>query len=131
MELFWKAIAAVLIAVFLGLHIGNTEKEFGLLLAMAACCMGAAAAFTFLEPVVELLRELESAARLGGGSLEILLKCTGIAMVAELAGLICRDGGNGALGKTVQLLASAAILYLSVPLIRMFLNLLQEILGEL
>ena len=48
-----------------------------------------------------------------------------------IAGLICRDSGNGSMGKMVQLLGNAGILYLSIPVVRMFLDLLQEILGEL
>lgn len=131
MELFWKSVAAVLIAVILGLHIGKQEKELGTLLTMAVCCMGTAAAMVFLEPVLELLRELESVVQLRDGMLGILLKCAGIALVAEIAGLICLDAGNGALGKMVQLLGSAGILYLSIPMVKTVLVLLQEILGEL
>ena len=131
MELFWKTVGAVLIAVILEVHLGKQEKDFAALLTMAVCCMGAAAALHFLEPVVQLLQELETMAQLRDGMLGILLKCTGIALVAEISGLVCRDAGNGSLGKIVQLLGSAGILYLSVPVVRMFAELLQEILGEL
>lgn len=131
MDLFWKAVAAIMIAVILELHLGNKEKSFGTLLAMAVCCMAAGAAMTFLEPVLELLRELEALTGLHDNLVGILMKCTGIALVAELAGLVCRDAGNGALGKAAQLLGSAGILYLSIPMIQVFLKVLQEILGEL
>ena len=131
MELFWKAVGAVLIAVILEVHLGKQEKDFAALLTMAVCCMGTAAALHFLEPVLQLLQELEATAQLQHGALGILLKCTGIALVAEIAGLICRDAGNGSLGKMVQLLGSTGILYLSMPVVRMFAELLQEILGEL
>lgn len=131
MELFWKTVGAVLIAVILEVHLGKQEKDFSVLLTMTACCMGVAAALHFLEPVLQLLHEMETTAQLQDGALGILLKCTGIALVAEIAGLICRDSGNGSMGKMVQLLGNAGILYLSIPVVRMFLDLLQEILGEL
>ena len=45
--------------------------------------------------------------------------------------LVCKDAGNESMGKSMQLLGSAAILYLSVPLFAALLELLQKILGEL
>lgn len=124
-------MAATLIAVLLGLHIGNSGKEFGLVLTVAVCCMGAAAALTFLEPVLDFLRELEAVVQVDNGVLGTLMKCTGMALVSELAGLICQDSGNGSLGKMVQMLGSAVILFLSLPMIQSFLELLQGLLGEL
>ena len=38
MSLFWKAAAAVLLAVVLGLSLGK-QKDIGVLLTMAVCCM--------------------------------------------------------------------------------------------
>lgn len=131
MELFWKAIAAVLVSSILGLHIEKSQKEFHMLLSIAVCCMGATIMLNFLSPVVEFLRELERTAQLNEGILGILLKCTGIALVSEIAGLICQDSGNTSLGKLVQLLGSAVILYLSIPMATALLRLLQDVLGEL
>ena len=38
MSLFWKAAAAVLLAVVLGLSLGK-QKDIGVLLTMAVCCI--------------------------------------------------------------------------------------------
>ena len=38
MSLFWKAAAAVLLAVVLGLSLGK-QKDIGVLLTMAVCCL--------------------------------------------------------------------------------------------
>lgn len=128
---FWKTAAAVLLAVILGLTVGKQEKDLSILLTMAVCCMVAAIAVSYLEPVLDLLRELESIGELQGGLLGILLKAVGIALVAELAGMICSDAGNGSLGKTLQMLGSAVILYLSIPIFDALLTLIRDILGEL
>ena len=58
MELYWKTLGALLTAVILGVHFGKQERDFSVLLTMTVCCMGAAAAVTFLEPVLELMKEL-------------------------------------------------------------------------
>ena len=131
MDLFWKSVAAVLLTVVLSLAIGKQEKDFAVLLNMAVCCMAAVFAVAYLEPVFDLLRELESEVNLQGELLGLLLKAAGIGLVAELAGMICRDAGNSSLEKTMQLLGSAAILYLSIPMFQSLLALVRDILGEL
>ena len=130
MELFWKTAAAVLLALVLVPALEKTEKDFSVLLPMAVCAMAAMAAISYLKPVLDLLWQLRDLGDLAGQTLEILLKAVGIGVVAEIAGMICRDAGNGSMGKTMQILASAVILYLSIPLLKGFLSLIQEILGQ-
>jgi hypothetical protein len=55
----------------------------------------------------------------------------GIGIMTEIGGLICTDGGSSSLGKTVKMLGSAVILWLSLPLYAKLMELLQKILGEL
>ena len=131
MDTFWKAATAVLLAVVLVPAVAKTEKDISVLLTMAVCCLVAAAAFSYLEPVLDLLWQLKAIGDLSGEMLGVLMKAVGIGLVAEIAGMICADAGNGSLGKTLQILASAAILYLSIPLFQAFLTLVQEILGQL
>ncbi len=128
---FWRACALVLLTVVLGLAIGKNEKDFSLLLAMVACCLVSIAAVSCLKPVMDLLWNLNEIGSLQDGILKVLLRCVGIAVVAELAGMICNDAGNGSLGKALQMLGSAAILSLSVPVFQSVLTLIQEILGKL
>lgn len=128
MELFWKALAAVLLASVLGLTIAKQEKDLSVLLVMAACCFGVLAAVQLLQPVLELLKQLEAQASLQDGMLNILLKCVGLSLVTEMAALICQDSGSSSLAKTLQMLGTASILYLSCPLFTNVLSLIREIL---
>lgn len=131
MSLFWKAAAAVLIAVVLILMLGKQAPDMGLMISIAASTMVAILAVTYLEPVLEFLQELEVLSRIQGDMLGVLLKAVGIGLVVEITGTICADAGNASLGKTLQLLGSAVILCLSVPVLRSMLDLVQMILGEL
>lgn len=131
MDMFWKAAAAVLLALVLSLSLGKQEKDISVLLTLAVCCMVAMTAISYLEPVLDFLRELEALGDLQEDMLGILLKAVGIGLVAEIAGMVCSDAGNGSLGKQLQMLGSAAILYLSIPIFNALLTLIQEILGEL
>ena len=131
MELLWKTIAGTLLATILGLAFQKKEKDLAVLLSIAACCMGSVTIFSYLEPVLTFLQDLGVSGNTQENILSILLKGAGIGLVTEIASLICTDAGNASLGKIMQLLGSAAILYLSLPIFTAMLNLIQQILGEL
>lgn len=128
---FWKVSAVVLLAVVLHLAVCRQEKDIAVLLTMAVCCIVGMTALSYLEPVLDLLWQLEALGNMQDGMLGLLLKAVGIALVAEIAGMICTDAGNGSLAKTMQLLGSVVILYLSIPMFQTLLTLIREILGEL
>ena len=131
MGLFLKACGAVLIALILILSQGNQSRDLSTVLGIAVCCMVALAALEYFRPVIDFLDQLEQLGGLDSGTLRILLKAVGIGLVSEIAALVCTDAGNSSLGKTVQLLGSAVILWLSLPLFTMLMELLQRILGAL
>lgn len=128
MDQLLKAAAGSMIAVVIALVVGRQSKESALLLITAACCMIAVTAVQYLQPAVDFLGQLQSLGGLDPQVLQILLKTTGIAILSEITGLICADAGYGALGKTLQLLAAAVILWLSLPLLNKLLELIQNVL---
>ena len=127
MGLYWKAVAAVLLAVVLIWTL--RRQEMGVLLGMAVCAMVMAVAMAYLGPVLELMETLQELGGLDGDMTSILLKSVGIGLVTEIAGLICADSGNASLGKSLQLLGTVAILWLSVPLFTSLLELIQEMMA--
>ncbi len=131
MENYLQACAAVLLALVLILCLGSREKDMGALLAILVCCLVSLMSLRYLEPVINFLDKLEALGGLNSSMISILLKAVGIGMVSEIAALICSDSGNGSLGKTLQMLGSAVILWLSLPLFTMLIELLESILGEL
>lgn len=130
MGAFWQAAAAVLIAVFLILTFGKQGKDMAVLLSIAVCCMVLAIAGVYLSPVMDFLHQLESMGNLDSDLLRILFKVVGIGMVTEIATMVCSDSGNASLGKALQMLGSAVILWLSIPVFTALLDLVQKILGE-
>ena len=126
--LYWKAAGAVLITVLLGLMLGR--QDLLALLTLAGCVLVGLAVLSFLEPVVEFLRRLGQMGDLRGEFVKILLKAVGVGMVTELTAMLCRDGGNASLGQALQMLGSAVILWMSIPLFEALMDLIQRILGE-
>ena len=131
MDLFLKAVAAALITAVIGLVLARQGKDMFLLLTLAACAMIGAVAFTYLKSVISFLQRLTDMTQLNTDLLAVILKTVGIGLVGELAGLICSDAGNVALAKSIQILTTAVILWLSIPLFESLLDLVQAILGEL
>lgn len=125
-----KVIFGALIAVILGLALRQQGKDMALLLSIAVCCMVVVAGFSYLTPVVDFIRQLHSNSGTDPEFLRILLKSVGIGIVAEIAGLICADAGNAALAKTIQILATAVILWLALPLMNALLELVRKMMEE-
>ena len=131
MERFYQAAAGVLVAVILILTLRKQGSETALLLSVLVCCMVGFLAAGFLEPVMRFLRRLQKMGSLDVEYLNSLLKIVGICFTAEIAALICEDAGNGALGKALQFLAGAVIVYLSLPMLTKLLDLVEKILDNL
>ena len=131
MDLFFQASAAVLVASVLGLTLAPKGKEFTVVLTIAVCCMVVLVCMTFLEPVLDLLCQLEALGQLNGQMVTILFKIVGIGLVGEIAAMVCADAGNASLGKGLQMLGCTVILWLSIPVFQALLDLIQEILGDL
>lgn len=131
MTLFLQVCAAVLLTVILVLALKKHNKEIATILAIITCAMTAIAALHYLQPVLQFLYTLESVGGLDDAMVKLLLKASGIGLITEIAVLVCKDADNESMGKSMQLLGFATILYLSMPLFTALLELLQEILGEL
>lgn len=119
----------VLLAVILCLALGKQGKEMGLLLTLAVCAIVGTLAIGYMRPVIEFVQQLRAIGQLDIGTLEILLKVVGIGIIGEIVSMVCSDAGNAALGKSLQLLSTAVILWLSLPLLTQLLELMQQILG--
>lgn len=131
MTLYLQVCGAVLLAVILVLALKSHSKEIGALLAIGVCILTALAALNYLEPVLTFVQALENLGGLDGSMVTTLLKVTGIGIITEIANLVCKDAGNESMGKSMQLLGTCVILYLSMPLFTALIELLQKILGEL
>lgn len=131
MEQYLQAAALVLLAVILSLVVGKQSRDMSLLLSLAVCAGVCITAACFLQPVMDFLQEIKQLGNLDSTFLSILLKAAGIGFLSELAVLICNDAGEGAMGKALQLLSNAAILFISLPLLRQLLDILEEVLGQI
>ena len=131
MGAFLQVAGGVLLTTVLCLTLSKQNKDISVILGIGVSCMVLTVMTVYLEPVLDFVRQLQQLGELDGDLLEIPLKALGIGLVAEIAGLICSDSGNSALGKGLQILAASVVLWLSLPLMRSLLELIQSMMGEL
>lgn len=130
MDGLFRTVAGVMLALILGITLSKQNKDFTTLLTVLVCCMVVTVAISFLEPVMAFFTQLRSIGNMDAQIMQIMLKCAGISLVAEIAGMICSDSGFGAMGKAIRILATAAVLWLSLPLMTSLMEMLQGIMGE-
>lgn len=131
MELMWKGIGIGLVCCVLSLSVREREKDLSALLAIGACTAVSVMAISCMEPVVSLLRRLESLGPLHSEHLSILIKAVGIGIVTDISVRFCNDAGNSGTGKVLQLLGSAVMLRSSLPVFDALLELICSVLGEI
>ena len=131
MEVYFKTVACIAITVILSLTLVKKSPDISLVLSIAVCTMAMYVMTHFLTPVIDFISQLQTVGQLDNEVFQVLLKAVGLGLLGEICSLICADSGNTALGKAIQILTVAAILWLSLPLMNGLLQMLQGILGDL
>ena len=130
MATFWHGAALAMITVILVLTLKKHNGEMAVVLLLAASVLLTSAMAQYFRPVLGFLRNLQQLGQVDGQMVGVLFKVVGISLVGQIAGLICTDSGNAAMGKLVELLAAAVILSLSVPMLTALMELVVNILGS-
>lgn len=128
MDVFLKTVAGIFLVLVLFVTLSKQTKDLATVLAIVVCCMVGSVAFNYLQPVVRFLHTLQEKTGVDSAFFGILLKAVGIALLGETASLICADAGNSSLGKILEVLSSAVILWLSLPLLEKLLDLVDGVL---
>ena len=125
---FIKATALAVIAVIIGLILIKNNKDLSIVLMIAACAIIAIAAIQYLHPIIAFFRNLKAIGQMDSELFDVLLKAVGIGILSEIAGTICVDAGNTAIAKTLQFLATAVIIWISLPLFNGLLEMIEKVL---
>ena len=131
MELFLKCSALALTVVIIYPVVAHKDKAFASLASIAVCCVIMLLAAEYLEPVLDFFTGLQEQTGIDRKLFAILLKIVGLGLIAEIAVLVCSDSGNGAMAKAITTMASVTVLWISIPLLEGFLDLIGELLSLL
>ena len=131
MTYFYQAISGTLLACVLCISLGKIGKDYSILITLAVCCMILLLVTAYLEPILELIRRLEILGNLDDQMVSVILKSVGIGLLSDISAMVCADAGNASMGKALHILATVVILWISIPIFNAFLDLIQQILGEI
>ena len=117
-------VAAALCAVV----VRQKAPELAVVLVMAGCVLLLWETLPVLETIRDVLEELADLAALSPQVLRPMLQTVGLAVVTRLAGSLCRDAGESGLAAFVELAGATAAVLVALPLLRMVLQLVGELL---
>ena len=129
MGIVFKSAGCILISVILCSMIPKERKELSLLLSIAVCCMVCIGALNYLTPMFSFMERLKTLGQLNPNTFNTVMKVVGVSLIAEISALTCKDVGNGAMGKSLQFMATVVILWLALPLFEELISLIESVLG--
>ena len=113
--------AAAIAAAMLVQTLRSTSPESAFELRVAVSVGLAAAVLSALLPVWTELEQLMQRSA-SGEWIVLLMKSTGVCLVAQFAADCCRDAGENALAGRVEFAGRVAVLVLAMPLVRALLQ---------
>lgn len=129
MDTLFKIVAGIMVSLILLIVLERRDKHIAMLLTLAICCMTVALSAEFLRPIIQLIKQLQRTAEIDAFFLSQLIKTVATAAICEITAALCAESGYASLGKTLQYVGTAVILYLSIPLITALMELITDLLG--
>ena len=83
-----------------------------------------------LTGIIGLLQDLAKKASVNSTFIALLLKITGIAILAEFAVSICKDSGESAIASKIEIGSKIVIIAMSIPIISSLLEIILKILPQ-
>ena len=126
-----KAISVCLIATVLWITLSSYNKNFALLLSVCVCCGILIPAYEYLSPVLKYFDELQNSSGWDPTAMQSVIRAAGVGILSELAALICTDAGNASIAKAIRILSTTCIMWLSLPMFRTLMELIERLVHKL
>lgn len=123
-----KIIAIGMIALIVIIIIKQYRPEFAVYISIIAGILILMLALQKMGNIVSLIQEISEKSGVNGKFLSILLKITGISILAEFAVSICKDSGESSIASKIEMGSKVIIIAMSIPIISSLLELMLEIL---
>ena len=112
-----KIIGIGLISLIITIILKQYKPEFSIYISLIAGILILYLVMDKLTGIIDLLKNLAQKTNISNSFLLILLKITGIAILTEFAGSVCKDAGEAAIAKKIELGGSIIIIAISVPIL--------------
>lgn len=123
-----KVIGVALVSLVIIIIIKQYKPEFALYVSLVAGIIILSMAFTTISEIVDLIKSYADKASISNKFVFILLKITGIAILAEFATSICKDAGETAIASKLDIASKVIIISASIPIITSLLEVILKVL---
>ena len=123
-----KLIGIGLIALVIIIIVKQYKPEFAIYVSLAAGILILGMTFDTISQIVGVINDYTNKASVNNKFVIVLLKITGIAILAEFATSICKDAGESAIATKIDIGSKVLIVSASIPIISSLLELIVEIL---
>ena len=126
-----KAISVCLIATVLWITLSSYNKNIALLLSLCVCCGILIPAYEYISPVLKYFDELQKGSGWDPTAMQTVIRAAGVGILSELAALICTDAGSASIAKAIRILSTTCIMWLSLPMFRTLMELIERLVHKL
>lgn len=123
-----KIIGIGMISLIIITIIKQYRPEFAVYISIIAGGLILIISLQKMGEIVGLIKSISDKAGINGEFLKIILKITGIAILAEFAVSICKDSGESAIASKIEMGSKLVIISMSIPIISSLLELMLNIL---
>ena len=127
MEEIIKIIAIGLISLVIIVILKQYKPEFTIYASVIAGVIILFMVLNRLEGIINLLKSISIKSGINNQFLELLLKITGIAFLAEFAINICKDAGETAIASKIEIGCKVIIVSMSIPIFSCLLDIITKL----
>ena len=122
-----KIIGIGLISLIIIIVVKQYKPEFAIYVSIIAGVLILYLITDKLEGIINLLKTISSKSGINNQFLELLLKITGIAFLAEFAINLCKDSGEGSIASKIEMGSKVIIVSMSIPIISSLLEVILKL----
>lgn len=123
-----KIIGIGLISLIIIIIVKQYRPEFAIYISLISGVLIFSLVIGKFSSIINLLQSISNKAGINSSFLNILLKITGIAFLAEFAVSICKDSGESAIASKIEMGSKVVIITMALPIISSLLDVILRIL---
>ena len=123
-----QVVGVGLIALVIIMTLKQNKPEFVIYVELIAGVIILSLCFDKITAVINYVYEISSKIKLSNRFIGIMLKITGVAILAEFATSICIDAGEKAIASKVEIASKVIIVTISIPIISSLLEIVLKVL---
>lgn len=123
-----KIIGIALIALVIIIILRQYKPEFVIYVELIAGVLILSMSFEGITSIVNLIQSYSNKISISSKFIIVLLKITGIVILAEFASSICKDAGESSLATKIDIGSKVMIVTTSIPIISSLLEIILKVL---